>query len=276
VIPETHEIYPNAPIALVAFEIRFPDGSIGWPVPMPAQRAFRDLLGPEWVIEMQRIQRVNLQVGIGAPPSDVQQMTIPRFTVRDRTVAVALSNESLTIETTRYKNFAAFRVAINSALEAAAKILAPDGVARVGLRYIDEIRVPGMEKENPKDWEEWVDSSLIGPAGPGCSNGLKLIGLQCLAQFETGQDRTLNLRYGPGFGHAVNTEGPLKRPTAPQAGPFFLLDFDSAWQPSDIPEFDAEYLSQLTAELHAPVEALFDSVVTPQLIEIFRQKDEDS
>ncbi len=242
---------------------------------MPTQRAFRDLLGSEWVIEMQRVQRVNVQVGQMGVPSDVQQFTIPRFTVRDRTVAVVLSGESLTVETTRYKNFPAFRMAIDAALTAASKVLSPDGVARAGLRYIDEIRVPDIDKDNPRDWEKWVDPSLIGPAGPGCANGLRLVGLQCLAQFETGQDRTLNLRYGPMFGHAVNSDGPLKRPSVPQTGPFFLLDFDSSWQPGDIPEFDPELLSVLSAELHAPIEALFDAVVTPQLVEIFREEKSD-
>jgi uncharacterized protein (TIGR04255 family) len=271
-ITEAHEIYPNPPIALVAFEVRFPDGSIDQPISLPAQRAFRDLLGPGWVIETQRVQRVSIQMSPGAPPSDIQHAVIPRFTVRDRTVAVALSSESLTIETTRYANFAAFRPAISSALQAAAKVLAPDGVARAGLRYIDEIRVPGVTKDSPEAWGEWLHPSLLGPHERGSSLGLKLLALQCATQYETGADRTLVLRYGPGFGHAVNVEGPLKRPGAPDPGPFFGLDFDSAWQPSDIPEFNSDDLTELSSELHVPIESLFDALVTPKLLKIFREE----
>jgi uncharacterized protein (TIGR04255 family) len=239
---------------------------------MPVQRAFRDLLGSEWVIESQQIQQVKMEVGPGMGSPDFQRMTIPRFTVRDRTVAVAISSQSLTIETTRYKGYDAFRPTAETALLAAEKVLTPDGIARVGMRFIDEIRAPGADKDHPEEWNKWIRPALLGPGAPEHPSGLKLTGLQGLAQFETGSDRTIVVRYGPSYGHAVNSQGPLKRPGAPEPGPFFLLDFDSAWMPLDIPEFSTASLVGECDRLHEPIEGLFDSFITPELLAIFRKE----
>ena len=47
---DDHEVYPNAPLALVVVEIRFSNGASDRPLPMPLQRTIRDALGEEWVI----------------------------------------------------------------------------------------------------------------------------------------------------------------------------------------------------------------------------------
>lgn len=256
----------------MACEIRFPDGSLDQSLPLPAQRAFRDLLGSDWVIETQRFARLNVEIGPAGTPSDMKNVIVPRFTVRDRTVAVAISPESITVETTRFTSYETYRPVIASALNAASKVLAPDGIARVGLRFIDEIRVPGVTQDRPGEWAEWLDPSLLGPGAPDHPSQLKLSGLQSIAQFETGPDRMLVLRYGVGFGHAVKVDGPLKRPGAPDPGPFFALDFDSSWSPQDIPEFDPTQVLALCDELEIPVMQLFDSLITEALLSEFRKE----
>ena len=57
---DSHEVYPNAPLALVAVEVRFPVSSAERPLPMPIQRSFRDLLGEDWVIESHKVQQLSL------------------------------------------------------------------------------------------------------------------------------------------------------------------------------------------------------------------------
>ncbi len=51
----------------------------------------------------------------------------------------------------------------------------------------------------------------------------------------------------------------------------FVLDFDSFWEPSGIPAFDAATLVRACDELRAPVRDLFDQMITPQLADVFRE-----
>jgi uncharacterized protein (TIGR04255 family) len=275
---DTHEIYPNAPLALVAVEVRFPEAPGERALPMPLQRSFRDLLGEGWVIESHKIQQIEFAIGPGAPGAQaVQQTVVPRFTVRDRTLSVALTDSSLTVETTKYQHYLDFRAVLERVFAAAAELLQPDGVARVGMRYIDEIRVAGIDEDRPAGWREWLDASLLPPKldemvgeeyEPAAWDGA--------VRYRTGPDRSLVLRYGARQGYAVQPRGSLNRPSAPPPGPLFVLDFDSFWEPPGIPEFDPAGLIETCDALRAPVRALFDLVITDKLRrEVFMKEPTD-
>ncbi|MGH9103704.1 MAG: TIGR04255 family protein [Acidimicrobiales bacterium] len=238
---------------------------------MNLQRLFRDLLGEGWVIESQKVQQVTLAVSAaGAVSQAMPMLTIPRFTVRDRTLAVAITEESLTVEATRYRHYPNFRETVASAVAAAAEVLVPDGIARVGMRYIDEVRVPGIVEEAPSDWHDWVDSSLLAPQLGGMSGaGFVSTGWEGAAQYRTGPDQKLVLRYGPRAGYVVSPVGPLKRPAPPGPGPLFALDFDCFWEPPDIPEFDPGMIMDTCDQLRSPIRALFDMLVTDKLLAEF-------
>ncbi|MCA1703936.1 MAG: TIGR04255 family protein, partial [Actinobacteria bacterium] len=147
------------------------------------------------------------------------------------------------------------------------RILEPDGIARLGIRYIDEIRVPQSEISNP--WDGWIDNSLLAPT----AEGLVARAWASAVQYETGDDRRLVLRYGPADGPVVDPSGPLKRPNVPPSGPVFILDFDSFWQPTDIPAFSAADLAASCDDLRAPVRTLFDQLISQRLIdEVFKRE----
>jgi uncharacterized protein (TIGR04255 family) len=68
----------------------------------------------------------------------------------------------------------------------------------------------------------------------------------------------------------VNPDGPLRRPGERPSGPYFLLDFDSFWQPSRIPTWANDEVTQAADELRRPVRALFDELITAHLVsEVF-------
>ena len=271
---DTHEVYPNAPLALVAVEVRFPNSAGTRPLPMNLQRSFRDLLGEGWVIESQKIQQVSVAVSAaGAVPQATSMLTIQRFTVRDRTLAVAITEESLTIEATRYRHYPEFRETVARAVAAAAEVLLPDGIVRVGMRYIDEVRVPDIAEEAPSAWQEWVDASLIAPElGAMSDAGFVSTGWEGVAQYSTGPDKKLVLRYGPRAGYVVNPVGPLKRTAPPGPGPLFAMDFDCFWEPPDIPEFDPGIIMDTCDKLRRPIRALFDMLVTDKLLAEFTKE----
>ncbi len=271
---DTHEVYPNAPLALVAVEVRFPNSADTRPLAMNLQRSFRDLLGEGWVIESQKVQQVTLAVNTaGAVPQAMPMLTIPRFTVRDRTLAVAITEESMTIEATRYRHYPEFREIVARAVAAAAEVLLPDGIARVGMRYIDEVRVPDLANEDPSAWQDWIDASLLAPQLDAMSDaGFVSTGWEGAAQYRTGPDQRLVLRYGPRTGYVVNPVGPLKRSTPPGPGPLFALDFDCFWEPPDIPEFHPVVIMDTCDQLRRPIRALFDMLVTDKLLAEFTKE----
>ncbi len=264
---DSHEIYPNAPLALVAVEVRFPEAPSERPLPMAVQRSFRDLLGEGWVIESHKVQQIEAAFGPGSPGTQtIQTKVVPRFTVRDRTLSVAITDTSLTVETTRYRHYLDFRAVLERVFGAAAELVQPDGVARVGMRYIDEIRVPEVEASRPSSWRNWLDVSLLPPKLDAMVDAeYEPAAWDGAVRYGTGTERSLVLRYGARQGYAVQPGGRLKRPDAPPPGPLFALDFDSFWEPSDIPEYDAAALLVVCDQLRAPVRTLFDLVVTDKL-----------
>ncbi|MGO9873302.1 MAG: TIGR04255 family protein [Acidimicrobiia bacterium] len=272
-LADSHEVYPNAPLAFVTVEVRFP-GETSQGVAGVVQRAFREVLGDEWVIEQLTQQEVTFGINLGGPPAQsVRAVNIPRFTVRDRTSAVVLTSNSVTIQTTRYPGWPDFRTVLERVLHATRDLAEPDGVARVGMRFVDEIRVPEVG-ENVDQWAPWLSSEILAPAMTAMSKaGCSPVTWTGVAQFGLGDAKQLVLRYGPQNGYAVSPIGPLRRLNPPAPGPLFLLDFDSFWEPASIPLFDVDALLSVCDTLRAPTRSLFDLLVTEKLVnEVFRKE----
>ncbi len=259
------EVFPNAPLALVAVEVRFSNGSAS-SVATPVQRAIRDRLGGEWVIEGTKVQTFEVPLlPVGAAPS-VRSEHVSRITSRDRTQIVTLRSNGLTIEATRYEGYDRFRRLLHEALSATEEIFQPEGISRLGLRYIDEISVPGVT--GSAHWGGWIHESLLPPT----AEGLRAATWTGVVQYDFDPERHLVLRYGPSDQPVVAATGPLRRLRSFE-GPIFTMDFDSFWQPSDIPVFSADRIALACDELLVPVRTLFHTLVTDRLREeVFRQE----
>lgn len=266
-MPTEHDMYKHPPVALVTVEITFP-GEMGGTMAPALQRAVGEVLGDDWFFEPLPTPRLSVNM-FGAGPIEASSTgpTILRFADRDRGSAVAFTSASLSIETTRYGNWPQFRSMLVTAVTAAEKLLRPNGVIRVGLRYIDEIRVPGDEPH----WDQWLSRSVLPPAFEAMNSSDWLaVNWTGAAQYGIGEGRYLLLRYGPQGGtpgFAVSPDGPLRRPGPRPEGPFFLLDFDASWQPVSVPKWDTAVLLQTCDELRHPVRALFDHLTTQRLID---------
>jgi uncharacterized protein (TIGR04255 family) len=260
-------------LAFVTVEVRFP-GESGQGITSVVQRAFRDVLGDEWVIEQLTQQELTFGINVGGPASQaVRAVNIPRFTVRDRTSAVVLTSNSVTIETTRYPGWPDFRGVLERVLRATSELVEPEGVARVGMRFVDEIRVDQVG-ERASDWSDWLSADVLAPALTAMNQagwpGMSWTGA---AQYSLGNGKQLVLRYGPQHGYVVNPLGPLRRPDPPPPGPLFLLDFDSFWEPATIPHFAVDELLTTCDTLRVPTRSLFDQLITPRLVdEVFRKE----
>ena len=256
-----HEIYPNAPVVLVALEVRHPTAD---PLTPSESRAIKKLLSDQLPIERPG-QQMNVQIVPGSPnPAVMTTEHFPRFTNRETTLSVSIRKEAVVIEASDYPGWEDFRALALRALDARMQIAPIVGVERVGLRYIDEIRVPEAE---PVDWTQWVNAALLGPAALAAPLGMAMVEHQAIARFALTEGRGLTVAYGPRQGYAVAPE-PLVRSPLPAPSAFFLLDIDSSWTAtSGIPEFDPEHILALSEELHDPVNALFELLITERLRE---------
>jgi len=257
------EVYPNAPLALVAAEIRFPpvsERSLG----MPVHRQIRDLMGDDWVIHNGTTQTLEAGVGPAGPQASLKSETVGRITSRSRTKIITVRPENLTVEVSDYIHFADFRDLLQRAAAAVEQVIKPDGVARAGLRYIDEVTVP----EATPDWSKWLHGSLFPPALPPALVPTSWTGA---VQYQVEDDQVVVFRYGPSDDPVVSSQGPLRRTRVPK-GPVFMLDFDSSWQPLDIPRFSADSIVEVADRLRDPLRGLFDSLIRPDLLQLFRQE----
>lgn len=260
------EIYPSAPIVLMAIEVRHPpcepldrkqvtevSARIKQLLPLPS--------------EMNEVS-VTVQAGPDGPPAQQQVVSsFPRWTSRDKRTALSVRSDSLVIETTDYGSYDRMRELLDVVLQTRLTVAAPVGVERIGLRYIDEIRVPAENGGSAPDWGQWVDASLLGPAHVGAKLGLAPVVNEGVFVFSGGSDHALVLRYGAQSDYAVQSTPDLRRPLPPP-GPLFKLDIDSFWQAADeVPEFDAEVILRQADALHEPVRGVFESVITDRLRE---------
>ena len=65
-------------------------------------------------------------------------------------------------ETTAYREFDDFRMGVTAVCEALIGANVRPALVRVGLRYIDEIRVPEPVTD-ARAWDKWIDSSVVSP-----------------------------------------------------------------------------------------------------------------
>ncbi len=259
---------PGAPLVLAVLEVKYPElpSRPGGAAELGLREALHDVL-PLAESTVQDLFAVGPDGPKFSPRSNVL-----RFTTRDRTTALAVTPGGAVLETTSYTGFTRFLELASTSMAAIESFLAPDGILRVGLRYIDEIRVDSVDSL-PGDWSGYIDNHLLATAQPEFleKTGLQPKGWQGLVQYSTGPDQLLQLRYGPQDGYAVDPNGPTRRKSPVQPGPFFLLDSDSWWEPTDeVPSFTAVDIDQVCRRLHTPLRHIFNVVSLPKLVAIYK------
>jgi uncharacterized protein (TIGR04255 family) len=255
---EYREIYASAPLRFVAFEMRFR------PTPTAEPSVLRDRLFKR-VREHFPISEPTppgTEVVIGPQGPQVTSSAGLRTIDRDRTRSLTVTSQAIAVETSAYTRFGELRNWIEEGLRALAELDYVAAVERVGLRYIDEIRIAGVE--TPEQFAPYVVSALHGPWN--LIPGARVTTTQGQTEFELGARRWLTMRYGALSGWAVDPGGPLRLPSAPD-GPFFLIDLDSYWiRPEEAyPAFDVDEMLDLVEVLHQPTREAFEAAITDRL-----------
>ncbi|MDR3202314.1 MAG: TIGR04255 family protein [Bifidobacteriaceae bacterium] len=263
-------IYPNAPVVLAVFEVQH--------LPTPplqgrdlgrAQDSLQDV-APLHRVDMARQLQGQFDLKGGVNPqvtAQTQAVSVHRFYTRARELAISYSPASFSLEVSVYRGWNRFADALRRGLEAIARpdgTLRIDGIERIGLRYLDEVRVPG--RVPGAGWSDWISPELLPPKPP---EGFSLLQQQSLAQYGVnhGAD-SVTLRYGVVNGPSAFVSTPhLARPAAPVA-PYFLLDTDASWmaKPGEpLAEPAVEALATVAHRLHAAAKAMFENSITDKL-----------
>jgi uncharacterized protein (TIGR04255 family) len=250
------EIYPNAPLKLVAFEYRFESIQLD-----PAMlTTFRDRLADEFpVVGTPPQQVVITPTGASASSSGA------RCFDAERRRSVLLTPESLGVETSRYTRFEDFRQVIATTIDALIEIGVPLTPLRVGLRYIDEIDEQALP--SPVRWSTYIEPALARAIEHFAEAPAEY---QAATLFEPAKDQRVLLRYGVMRQPAVDPAGPLVIDRPPR-GRYFLIDIDSSWnrlEPVTVTT-DKEWLLDMLGTLHSPIRDLFERTVTDALRDQF-------
>lgn len=247
--------YPNDQLVLVVCEVRYPFLTNGMPRPLWSQLLNHlQHLAPV-------VHPVNRSVE-GADGARIESEVAPQFSNRERTLSITVAQGLAVIETSNYPGWTDFRAVVEATMSAVEAVGVPTAVDRIGLRYIDELRVPDIEQP---EWSDYVDKALVPPSPAGLSP----TSWQGLGVYPTGEGSRVVLRYGPRDGFAVNTSGNrLKRIHSSEGGPFFLLDTDSFWEAEDeSPAFVCPMVLDWADKLHTPIRDVFESLITDKLRE---------
>lgn len=253
-------VYQNAPVVLVALEVRHPTAD---PLTSAESRAIKKHLMD--VLPVERAgQQFTMQVIPGASGQMATTETFPRFMNRKMTLAVSIKKEAIVVEASDYPGWIEFRELVERVLEARQEVAPIVGADRIGLRYIDEIRIPGSVEV---DWSQWIVPTLLAPKMPE-EVELPVSQWQGLTIYGDQPGNMLVFRYGAREGFAVDPSSDLRRVQAADGGSFFLMDIDSFWTPDGpVPEYDRDDLMSTCDVLHHPVRMLFESMITQKLRE---------
>lgn len=261
--PQT-EIYPSCPLEMVAFELR---------IPHTLSLASRDAQAQVWERIKERVPitqpEASLQVTLGAPGMVHAQGPL-RMLDRGRTLGVVVGAESLVVESTGYRCYEEFCEFLRYVL-AAMPSGEVAGFSRIGLRYINEIRVPGVAL--PGDWDGLVAPELLADTQIAAA-GLIAQGARGEVEYAGADGLRVQMRHGAATGRIVNADGLLRTRTR-ELGPFFFIDLDSYWEnppECELPEFSPEAIIEKTTQLREPIHNLFETAITDHLRELFRRE----
>ncbi len=265
IVYPNREIFPRSPLALVTVEIRFTD----------AARLRQQQTKDEVTIALEDrfpfaepLQQADVSLIPGASPQ-IQQRVGVVLKNATSTETLTIMSESVTYETTTYTSFDELLEPVTAACDALAASKVKPALQRVGLRYIDEVRVPELITD-VRQWSKWIDRQLVGQLMVGPEDHPVTM-TQSASTFDLGDGRGLNFRSAALNGGPIVVPQFLKRP-AIDSGPFFVLDFDGfqdLTRGQAVP-LNSDVIREALSSVHVPCGNGFQRSITDDARQLFR------
>lgn len=204
-------VFRNPPLVLAVCQVRFPR-AFGL-LQSAELRSFQKPIQDSYPVSAAGAE-VTLEAQYGADAKIKQSRDKLTFSTPDGGWTVSLTEGSLGLETRAYEGFASFRVRLDEALNALDACVEGVKPTRVGLRYINEIRVGDR-----LEWSRVIRDELRGPL----STEVMKRASQCLQEIIVPNDEHTGLT----MRHGLLPEGTTVAGTdVPEGEPFYLLDCD--------------------------------------------------
>ena len=203
---------------------------------------------------------------VAGPDSVFRNTSGTRLVDAARHLAVLVTPARIVVDTTRYSTFRDFLSFLETVFDAIAAVAPGRACRRLGLRYIDEIRVPNAQPGNVLQWRDWINVELLPAiALHETSRTREVSGV-----IEDTDDDGFGVRFAwhTGSGYVVAPNGPLIVPEPSEPGPYFALDTDSYWSAKpgvDIVGLGDPALVDRVRRLHEPVQSFFETSLTDRL-----------
>lgn len=187
----------------------------------------------------------------------------------DATESLTVTSWSLTYETTAYIDFESFQAGMVDSCRALISLNIRPALRRIGLRYINEIRVP-ESVAGMRDWAAWIDPILLGGMSITADEA-PLRTLQGAVAFDLGEGRGLNVGYAAiQQGSAVNPQFLTRPPIAP--GPCFAIDLDGYLEIAEgvTTQMTKDLMGEVLGDVHESIGSAFQRVITDNARSLFR------
>lgn len=253
--------YSNAPLRLVVFaaELR--------PVALLGETATLDEVHARLRDDLPIREDVT-NAFVPGPDGELVPANGARFVDRGQHRAVIITPSRIASDTTQYSTFSEFAGFLSRVLDAVAAVAAGRACRRLGLRYVDEIRIPDTEPGNVEQWQGWVDDSLFPTVALRDRADNSRREIAGVVDDTSANGFGVRFTWHTGNGHAVQPIGPLIVPDASPPGPYLALDTDSYWeaQPgTDVVGLGDPALLERVHQLHEPIQNYFEMTLTDRL-----------
>jgi uncharacterized protein (TIGR04255 family) len=170
-----------------------------------------------------------------------------RLRSSDNRWTVVLMPDFVALESTGYTTWTHFNERLSELVAAVQEVVAPALLQRVGLRYIDKIRI--QEAARPEEWTDWVDSSLLTLASMSEFRSA-VIASQTITQLDLGDAQII-----------------FRTSCAPDPGSAagYSMVFDTDCFDSRGRGFNAEEIDTTVNTLHRRSLQIFQGVLTPKM-----------
>ena len=167
-LPEPHhDRLPAAPLELAVWQLQFTepadvqDPAIGTGV---AEALAGDGRGS---FQLNRLIAPTVSIGFGPagplPPTTPEQPEIDGWQLRRGQLVVNVARAAISVETTAYDGWPEFRATVEALCVRLAELIDVPAEQRLGLRYVDRILVPRVQR--PADWDgllaPWLTAPLV-------------------------------------------------------------------------------------------------------------------
>lgn len=249
-------VFERPPLALVVFQLRFSN------LPEISERNYIETFKKaieEQYPKFEPSKQVTVQFDIPSNEPHQTETVQWRFTDESRNWTVVLATDFLTFEVRKYEHFEEYTSRLMSLLSALIEHIRPKVGLRVGLRYINEIRL-GTEELCEIVRPEVLGLLSVTEFKKYASQGTQEIALRFA------ENEAMQIRYG--FFPDGGAVQPLPGESAP-SGPFYLLDFDASrtFAPPHLLQIEPHVIGEYIGRFHDEIEEVFLWSITDE----FRQ-----